>query len=175
MKGLTNFLIAVYSLAIMAVSLVIIGLAAPLAFLDVFRTSFAQVHNNWPFALLGGAIFFLALWVLIMSVRTVDKMQTINHQGELGEYRISFEALQNLVLQATREIKGVRDTRTRLSITDAGLVIDLRVAALPDLKVPELVEEIQRNVKSYVQEISGTDVAEVKVLVEDISKETRRK
>lgn len=175
MKGLTNFLIAVYSLVLMAVAAVVAGLAAPLPFLDAFRTSFMDIYNSWPFALMAVAVFFLALWVLFLSLRPVERSRTIDHQGELGEYRISFEALENMVLQATRDIKGVRDTRTRLALKEGGLVIDLRIGTLPDLKVPELVEEIQRNVREYVQQISGVDVAEVKVLVENISKETRRK
>lgn len=175
MKGLTRFLMAVYSLAVMAVSLVLVGLAAPLPFLDDFRTSFVQVYNNWPIALLGTAAFFLALWVLYLSLRPVERARTIDRQGEMGEYRISFEALENLVMQATRDITGVKDTRTRLSLKDGGLVISLRISTLPDLKVPELVEEIQLKVRDYVQETSGVDVAEVKVLVETITREPKRK
>lgn len=175
MKGLTKLLIAVYSLAVMAASAIVAGLAAPLPFLDDLRTSFLLIYNNWLFALLGIAVFFLTLWAFLLSLRPLEKSKTIDHPGELGEYRISFEALENLVLQAARDIQGVRDTRSRLSLKEGGLVIDLRIATLPDLKVPELVEEIQRNVKEYVQDISGVEVAEVKVLVETISKETRRK
>lgn len=174
MKGLNSLLIAVYSLAAMAVSVVIMGLAAPFPFLDGFRTSFSQLFNNWPVALTAAVLFILSLWILIAHLLPSDRMKTINRQGELGEYRISFDALENMVLQATRDIHGVRDTRTRLSVSDAGLVIYVRIATMPDIKVPDLAGEIQKNVKDYVQDISGVDVAEVKVLVENISKERKK-
>lgn len=175
MKGLGSFLITMYSLAFMAVSGVVAALSTPLAFLNEFRTGFLEIYNNWAVALAALVVFLLAFWVFIQNLRPAEKIQTINHQGELGEYRISFEALHNLVLQATRDIKGVRDTRPRLALKETGLVIDLKLSTLPDLKVPDLVEEVQNKVKTYVQEISGVDVAEVKVLVVDITKESRRK
>jgi uncharacterized alkaline shock family protein YloU len=175
MKGLNLLLLAVLSLAVMAAAAVVVGLAAPLPFLDVFRTSFLDVYNNWLFALLGIAAFILALWAFLLSLKPVERVRAIDQQGELGEYRISFEALENLVLQATRDIRGVKDTRTRLALKEAGLSIDLRIGTLPDLKVPELVQEIQTKVRDYVQEISGVDVAEVKVLVESITRDTKRK
>lgn len=174
MKGLNGFLIAVYSLAAMAMSVVIMGLAAPFPFLDSFRTSSLQLFNNWTLALVAAAVFLFSLWIFITNVLPADRVRTIDRQGELGEYRISFDALENMVLQATRGIEGVRDTRTRLSVSDRGLVIYVRIATLPDIKVPDLAGEIQKNVKEYVQDISGVDVAEVKVLVENISKEKRK-
>jgi uncharacterized alkaline shock family protein YloU len=174
MKGLNGFLIAVYSLAAMAMSLVIMGLAAPFPFLEGFRTSSLELFNNWVFALAAAAVFILSLWVFIANVLPADRVKTINRQGELGEYRISFDALESMVLQAARDIEGVQNARTRLSVSDAGLVIYVRIATLPDIKVPDLAGEIQKNVRNYVQDISGVDVAEVKVLVENISKEKRK-
>ena len=45
---------------------------------------------------------------------------------------------------------------------------------IPDLPIPGLVNELQTVVRDYVQEISGSNVAEVKVLVENIAQEIQK-
>ncbi len=175
MKGLEKFIIVIYSLFTMAIAVMFLGVAAPLPFLDDFRTSFQEVFNNLSFTLLAFVVFVLALWVFLLNLIKSNNVKTITRPGEIGEYRISFEALENLVLQATRNIKGVRDTKTRLSLETEGLVIYLKITSFPDMKIPELVEELQRAVKNYVEDISGVDVVEVKVLVDNISKDLKKK
>ena len=175
MKGISKFIIGIYSLLTMVTAAVLLGVAAPLDVLDDFRTSFLTVFNSWPYAVLGGVVFLLALWVFLINLLREERQKSINSQGELGEYRITFTALENLVLQSAAEVKGVRDTKTRLSQSDGGLVIYLRLTTVPDTKVPELVDEIQKNIKEYVEEISGITVAEVKVLIDNITKEAKRK
>ncbi len=94
---------------------------------------------------------------------------------EMGEVRVSYKAIENMVLTASRQVKGIREVNTRINSTEQGLVILMRIKTVPDIPIPGLVSELQVKVKDYVQEISGTSVAEVKVLVEDIAQEKLQK
>ena len=124
------------------------------------------------------ALGFLALVVGVLIIafsgsgkkrkETVGSIVSIN---ELGEVSISFKAVENMVLTASRAVKGIREVTTTIESAEQGLVIYLRVKTLPDLPIPGLVKELQEKVRGYVQEISGTNVAEVKVKVENIVQE----
>jgi hypothetical protein len=84
MKGLNGFLIAIYSLAAMALSGAIMGLAAPFPFLDGFRTSSLELFNNWTLAVIAAAVFFLSLWIFLANVLPADRVKTINRPGDRG-------------------------------------------------------------------------------------------
>jgi len=90
---------------------------------------------------------------------------------ELGEVRISFQAIESMVLTASRKIKGVLEVNTQIDSSEQGLIIYLRIKTIPDLPIPGLVGSLQEEVRRYVQEISGASVAEVKVLVENLAQE----
>ena len=94
--------------------------------------------------------------------------------SEIGEIRVSFKAIENMVLSASRKVKGIREVNTRIDSVEQGLVIYMRVKVIPDLPIPGLVNELQTVVRDYVQEISGSNVAEVKVLVENIAQEIQK-
>ena len=88
-----------------------------------------------------------------------------------SEIRISFKAVENMVLTASRKVKGIREVNTRIDSVEQGIVIYMRIKVLPDIAIPGLVNELQARVKEYVQEITGSNVAEIKVLVENIAQE----
>ena len=55
------------------------------------------------------------------------------------------------------------------------MVIYLRIKVLPDIVIPELTSKLQATVKDYVEEICGSGVAEIKILIEDIAQEIIKK
>ena len=175
MRSLEKFFLIIFSFVIMAVAVVFFAITAPLGFLANFQTSFQMVFNNWAYAFLSVVAFVFTLTVAILSLRSGKRLKSVSKQGELGEYRISFDAFENLVLQSTGKIKGIRETKTRLFYDEKGLAVYLRVVVLPDVKIPEMVAEVQKTVQDYLEEISGVTIAEIKVLVDSISKETRLK
>ena len=96
-------------------------------------------------------------------------MQTIVQMGPLGEVRVSFKAVENLVLKAARGSKGVQEVKTRIQNTERGLVIYLRAVSAPDQNIPQVTAELQQLVKNYVEESTGVTVAEIKVLIENVA------
>ncbi len=87
---------------------------------------------------------------------------------EIGEVHTSFKAVENMVLAASRKVNGISEVTTRIDSTEQGLLIHIKLKAMPDIPIPGLAGELQEKVRNYVQEISGSNVSEIKVLVEDI-------
>ena len=91
-------------------------------------------------------------------------LQTSEH----GEIRIAVVAVENMVLRVVQQTNGVKDNGRRVSHTPDGLVIQIKIKVMPDLALPDLVNELQARTKSYIEEITGLIVHEVRVLVENI-------
>lgn len=153
-----------------AVSLGFIALAqVPL---EQLGTSLEMVYGSLQFAILAAVLLVLAFLLLFLSIRRGECVETLLQQGPLGEVRICFKAVENLVLKSARGIKGIRETKTRIVYTDAGLVIFLRAVTHPDQNIPQVTAELQAAVKDYVESITGSTVAEIKVMVENVVSET---
>jgi uncharacterized alkaline shock family protein YloU len=163
--ALTGLLLAVAGAVIAAVTL-------PLFPLERLQTSLAAVHGDIRFALVSVVLLLLAAVVLIFSMRRGAGEETLLQSGPLGEVRICFTTIENLVLKAAREIKGVRDIKTRVVVKPAGLVIFLRAVAFAGQNIPQLAAQLQTAVKEYVENIAGSQVAEVKVMIENVTAET---
>lgn len=118
----------------------------------------------------GGAMAVAGLIPLLLGFSPAQERrpEALLQRGECGEVHITLLALENMVLRVVQQIRGIRDSSRRVSCTPNGLVVYLRVKVLPDRKLPDLAAELQEKIKSYLEEITGIAVSEVKVKIENI-------
>ncbi len=126
-------------------------------------------------AVASAVLLLLGLVLLLLSLTRSggsggrkDNTRSIVQYTETGDIRIALTAVENMVLRVSKQIKGIRDTETRVEYNTQGLLIYVKVRVLPDIEIPGLGSQLQEKVKEYVEEITGTSVAEVKVMVENI-------
>ncbi len=134
---------------------------------------FHWLEGSFNYTALGFLILIAGVLLIAFSSPGTKKRETgsIISFNEIGEVRLSFRAVEKIVLTATRKVKGIREVNAHIDLKEQGLIIYLRIKPIPDLPIPALVRQLQETVRDYVQEISGSSVAEVKVLVENISQE----
>ncbi|MGI6318713.1 MAG: alkaline shock response membrane anchor protein AmaP [Firmicutes bacterium] len=156
--------------------LMTLGVFNEIPFLSAFN--FANYAGDLNYTALGFVILIIGVLLIAFSGTGAKKKEgggSIISFTEVGEIRISFKAIENMVLSASRKIKGIREVSTRIGSAEQGLVIYMRIKVMPDIPIPGLVAELQSVVREYVQEISGSNVSEVKVLVENIAQEKIQK
>lgn len=125
---------------------------------------------------LAGAVFFAASVRLIWGAFTRrGPGQALVHETAMGDVRISLGAVEKLVRRVARGVKGVREIRATVTQTPAGLVADLKGVISPEVSIPEVSTAIQEEVRSYVRRVVGVEVAEVRIQVENIANEARRR
>lgn len=143
-------------------------------------TNFAYLVNNYTYTALGLLVLVVGvlLFTLALSGRGITHREAQTKDGgsivsftEIGEVRISFKAVEGMVLAAARKVSGIREVTTRIDAVEQGLIIYMRVKTIPDIPIPGLAGELQTKVRDYVQEISGSTISEVKVLVENIAQD----
>lgn len=114
-------------------------------------------------------VFLISLRFFYVSLkRSNATAPSIDQRTEFGDIRISLETVENLALKAAARQRGVKDLKARIRIGETGIEVSLRAIADGESSIPTLTEDIQRAVKSHVEEITGIPVANVSVYVANI-------
>ncbi|SFI57857.1 Uncharacterized conserved protein YloU, alkaline shock protein (Asp23) family [Paenibacillus sp. UNC496MF] len=114
-------------------------------------------------------VFLISLRFFYISLRPSNaSAPSIDQRTEFGDIRISLDTVENLALKAAARQRGVKDLKARIRIGEAGIEVSLRAIADGESSIPTLTEDIQRAVKSHVEEITGIPVANVSVFVANI-------
>jgi uncharacterized alkaline shock family protein YloU len=90
-------------------------------------------------------------------------------QTEFGGTFISLEALDTMVQKHCRAQQRVRECHTTLHSSETGVTIGIRLSVLPDTDVVTLSSELQKSLKEYVESLTGIQVGEIGILVENAS------
>jgi len=155
-----------FSLAALMLSAAAAGWQLPLSVLGVLSGNNNEVRLVTG---LGGLLIFLLGIKALMGVGGgQNRNQTLVARGELGEVKVTATAIEAVVTRTARETNGVREVKTRLRSLGTGVALFLLVVVQPDIPVPALTAELQKRVKENVESIIGVDVAEVRVLVDNI-------
>lgn len=170
MSGTQRFILFLYNLFVLALA----GTALAAALNRPEPLSYIQWALATPESRLMVGIAALLLMAATLGVfmsmlkREPQLEQVVVKQGLQGEIAITVPAIKVLIMKAIKQIEGVRDIRPNVAQSAEGLIISLHMAINPELSVPELSQRIQSTVKQYLQEIGGLQVAEIRLLVDDI-------
>ncbi len=115
------------------------------------------------------AVILVAILYLVLSLRAKGQPTSILIPSELGEVRISLDTIDSLVHQGTKSIKGIKELKTRIAVREAGLYIYVKAILYGDRNIPELSQTMQGIIQEHVYKISGVEVTEVKVLIENVA------
>jgi len=133
------------------------------------------VQHPWLAGALGGLLVFLggAVFALILPRRGGPRATAVA-ETELGEVAVSLDAVRGLVVRAAREVPGVKDVNARVESLESGVNVLLELTVLPDHRIPELGEAVQRQVESQVKGLLGVHVRTVRVAVHQVIRDVPR-
>ncbi len=170
-----RIILTIFTLIVAVFSGLVILLAAGwLAPLEVFWTSLLDISGRWIIGSAAGLTFIMAVRFVYYGFHRVGADQTLVHESDLGEVRISIGAVENLVRKVARQVKGVRDVRGWVIPGGGRLNVRLRAVISPDVSVPDVSGNIQNAVRDCLSNVVGVEAGEVRVFVENISNEARR-
>ncbi|RCX23150.1 putative alkaline shock family protein YloU [Fontibacillus phaseoli] len=167
-KILDRLLLFVYSLSIGILSVLAILLlsdAVPFS-LDKFE----EDRGLFIAAIVVSSILFvLSVRFFYISIRRDRRSLTsIDQRTEYGDIQISTETIENLSYKAASRVRGIREVKTRIRITDSGLEIMVRAMVDGDSSIPALTEEVQKQVHDHVEEVTGIPVSYVSVYIANL-------
>lgn len=166
-KILDRLLLFIYSLSIGIISAIAILLVT-----NAVPVELKQYDNrSWIIAAISVAalLFLLSIRFFYISIkRDRGSLPSIDQRTEYGDIQISVETIENLSLKAASRVRGIRDVKTRIRITDSGLEIIVRALVDGETSIPELTGEVQKQVHDHVEEITGIPVSYVSVYVANV-------
>lgn len=168
-------ILTIFTLFVAVLAAIIILLAAGwLVPLEIFWTSLLDLSWRWIIGASAGLTFIIAVRFIYYGFHRVGADQTLVHESDLGEVRISIGAVENLVRKVARQVKGVRDVRGWVIPGGGRLNVRLRAVISPDVSVPDVSGNIQNSVRDCLKNVVGVEAGEVRVFVENISNEAHR-
>jgi uncharacterized alkaline shock family protein YloU len=93
---------------------------------------------------------------------------TLLKNSELGIISVSLNTINSLTQKSVKNHQGVKDVKSLIITDEDGVRISLKLLIMPDVIIPELTENIQRNVKQYIEQHSGIFVKEVRIFIDNI-------
>jgi uncharacterized alkaline shock family protein YloU len=167
-----RIILTIYTFILTLFSLGIVAIALKLVTLELLWTSLQlNFYGRWEAALVGFVFFLVSVRLLVTGVIPGKGRQTIIQETPFGQVHIALAAIENLVQKVTRQIKGVRSVKTYIVNTNQGICIHLKAVVSPESCIPSISDEIQNRIKNYINHVVGTDVADIRIFVEDISNE----
>jgi uncharacterized alkaline shock family protein YloU len=164
-----KFLLFVYSLAVLLLS--IAGFAVVFEWVRPSTLNYLLENGAISYGILivGAILFIISLRFLYISLRkSRERTGSIDQRTDFGDIRISLETVENLSLKAASRMRGVKDLRSRVRVSDSGLEIQIRTVIDGESSIPQLTEEMQRGVKDHVEEVTGIPVSSVTVYVANV-------
>lgn len=148
-----------------------IGWTEPLAYINM---AFATSQNRIITGSVAVLIFVLVLLLQFMCLKRNTEQNTVDIEaGNLGKISITISAVKLIIMKAIREVQGIKEVKPYVKNIEGGLLVNLHMMVNPGQNVPEMVIATQEKVKDYLENIGGLQVAEIKVLVDDINKDSK--
>ncbi|WP_055107688.1 alkaline shock response membrane anchor protein AmaP [Paenibacillus ihumii] len=166
-KILDRLLLFIYSVSIGIISVIAILLVTKVVPVELKEYD----ERSWIIAAVSAAVilFLLSIRFFYISIkRDRSSLPSIDQRTEYGDIQISVETIENLSYKAASRVRGIRDVKTRIRITDSGLEIMVRALVDGETSIPELTEEVQKQVHDHVEEITGIPVSYVSVYIANL-------
>jgi len=166
-KIMDRLLLFIYSLSIGVISVVAILLlsgAVP------YHLTFAQEQQLVLAGIIIAAVLFLlSIRFFYISVRRDrSTLNSIDQRTEFGDIQISVETIENLCLKAASKVRGVKDLKSRIKVSQSGLEIAIRAVVDGEESIPALTTEVQKQVHDFVEETTGIPVSSVSVYIANV-------
>ncbi|WP_454191905.1 alkaline shock response membrane anchor protein AmaP [Paenibacillus sp. Marseille-Q7038] len=166
-KILDRLLLFIYSLSVGIISVLIILLLSGLA-PNIVPSQYNEMTTIIVISA-AAVLFLLSMRFFYISVRRDQgSLPSVDQRTEYGDVQISMETIENLCLKASSKFRSVRDVKSRIHVTEAGLEITIRAIVDGESSIPQLTTELQKAIHDYVQEITGIPVSHVSVYIANL-------
>ncbi|MCL6610984.1 MAG: alkaline shock response membrane anchor protein AmaP [Peptococcaceae bacterium] len=128
--------------------------------------------NETVYSLL--AVFILAGIRLAWKGLHPGKRHAVVQEGSLGKVRIALAAIESLVEKVAMDQRGVKEARAGVEGLPRGIGVRIRVVAAPDVNIPQVSELIQKTVRDRVLEVTGIEVRDIRISVDNIAAQKLR-
>jgi len=164
-KNIFSFIIALMVIILtVTLSLYSFGLISADYLPQLLRLS----YNNWQLAAVYLAFFIMAVIMVYPYFMDKSLKSTNLLSSESGDITITISALSNLIKDRVKEKEKFDDIKIELDELEEGLKIILRGKLSVPGDLPSISENIQHDLKNYINQTTGINVAKVQIQIEGV-------
>lgn len=168
MKLIDKLFMFILTLVIIAMSILLIGLASNLFVMNRVLDYMAEFGGGLEAGLTGFVLILLSLRVIAVLFKRKAKDTMIN-KGKIGNVKITLKAINKLVKSvAKEEVKVKRISSDVKADKSGGVSVSLNLAVPFGTNITELTGFLQQKIKEQISESTGAKVNNVEILVEEI-------
>ena len=175
MSIIDRIILSIYTLLLAFLSLGVMLLSLRLIPLELVWTGVLYISEQWEAGLVGAVFLLVSIRLLLAGMRSRCLKDTIVHHNDIGDVHISLDAIKNLVEKTSRNTRGVRGAKVRVSHDKRGLKVSINAVVSPEVHVPSISAELQQRIHDYIKNTVGVEIADVEILVENISNDFKAK
>ena len=130
------------------------------------------MEGNYVCSLIGLVLLLVSIRFILVSLKSNKEKARISYivqRTDYGEINISSETIVGLVQSVSDKFTGVRNIKTKVDILEGQLYIDLQGEVFPEINIPETTKELQCKVKEHVENCTGVNVSEIKVVISNVT------
>ena len=175
MSIIDRIILSIYTILLTVLSLLSILLSVKILPQQYWQQGLSLIYGRWEAALIGGIFFLVSIRLLLAGLRSRRGPNKIVHQTEMGVVEISIGAVEDLIAKTARHTRGVRDAKVNIKQLGDEVKVDMRIVVGPEYNIPKVAAEIQTRTQEYLKNTVGLTMAEVRILVNDLSNEFKSK
>lgn len=115
------------------------------------------------------AVLAVAAMICALPCRKPKQTDSIMQKGDHGTFGITVNAIKKMVLACAAKHPEIIQTDVSVREVREGIVILMNVEQAGGVSIPLSIDLLQKQVSQYVKGRTGLDVAEVRVMVDNVS------
>lgn len=164
-----RILSTINAIFLMILSILVILLSSKLVSLQTLWTRLGLLYGRWEGILIGIILLSINIKFLLSGIIPRPELLTTIAHNELGLLSISHIALEKLVIKVVNNIKEIKDIKVKIRKQTEGLFIDLKLILAPEnIVVPELLSDLQKDIKEYIEGTVGVNVRKISIKIESV-------
>lgn len=178
MKGFEKFILIIFSILIIVVSVfLILASTQMIQANEVLNICVSWLVSHKIVGLVIGAIFsLLALIGIFASSDNGDEIKSgLAIKGETGTVYITRDTFESIIEGVTRSYAELRNVKVDISMSEEGVIANIYAMILPDTIVPALTQKLQSNIKASVLKQTTVEIKEANIKIKGVYLEPQKK
>lgn len=178
MKGFEKFLLIVFSLIIVLMSVCILLVSTGIVDITGLFTNIKLwlVANKMYSVVIGAALAILGLVGVFAPNETgEEKKGGLAIKSEKGTVYITKDTFENIILGVTRGYAELVNVKVDIAMSEEGLTANVITSILPDTIVPALTTKLQENIKASVLKQTTVEIKEVNIKIRGVYVEPQKR
>lgn len=171
MRGFQNFLLRVFSLIVIIISLFIILSATQMIDtpLNLNKVINLLIEKKVVVLVVGSIFTLFGLIGLFASSESGEDMRGgLAIKTEKGTVYITKDTFESIIVGVTRTYPELKNVKANISINEKGVIVNVYTMILPNTVVPTLTSRLQDSIKSSIQKQTTVEITEANIKIKGV-------